>query len=301
MPDLPTQHPLGPPTISGTDITVDLMLREPTRINAMVMDLTLQRFFVDRVFTSDGGVTGGAVVHDVVTENELYTDRPVQKIAPGGEVPILTSERGEPQVALVEKYGGRTFITDEARDRNDLTALNNGVRKIANTVVKKINTVGIAALNAAISTHSRSESGNNWGNLQIGTGTADTSIFSRPEDDFAAAQAEAEENELGYSYDLLIVNPQEAAILRTLYRGRLTEVLRDFGIDEMYVTNRQTAGQAKFVASGQVGGMRIESPLQTVTYREDATERTWVQTTVRPVFYVTDPFAVLELTGLAGQ
>jgi hypothetical protein len=80
-------HPLAAPTITGTTITVDLMLQQPTRITAFLMDITLQRFILDRLFTSPGGVTGGAVVYDVIQENDLYTDRDVEPVAPGCRVP----------------------------------------------------------------------------------------------------------------------------------------------------------------------------------------------------------------------
>jgi hypothetical protein len=55
---MPTTHPLGPPTVSGTSITVDTMLQQPTRVTRMIMDLTLERFVADRLFSSGGGVTG---------------------------------------------------------------------------------------------------------------------------------------------------------------------------------------------------------------------------------------------------
>src|SRR3954464_7478246 len=89
----PVSHPLGAPTVSGTEITIDTLSKQPTRVTKMVMDLTLQRFLLDRLFTSAGGVTGGAVLYDLVTENELYATRDVEKVAPGAEFPIITSAR----------------------------------------------------------------------------------------------------------------------------------------------------------------------------------------------------------------
>src|SRR3954447_12651873 len=103
MPTATVAHPLGPPTIAGTTITVDTMLNQPTRITRMIMDLTLQRFIADRVFASAGGVTGGAVIYDEATVNELYAARDVETIRPGMEFPIITSERQVPKIAPVEK------------------------------------------------------------------------------------------------------------------------------------------------------------------------------------------------------
>src|SRR3954453_17247860 len=116
--------PLGPPVISGTQFTVDLALNNPTRVvTPMIMDLTRERFFVDRVFTSAGGVTGGAVIYDIVeaAATYLYANRDVQRMAPGTEAPIITFSRRAPQAATVEKWGGKFYFTDEARDRNDVT------------------------------------------------------------------------------------------------------------------------------------------------------------------------------------
>ena len=93
MANLPAQiaHPLAPPTVSGTSITVDTMLKQPTRITRLLMDMTLQRFVADRIFASAGGVTGGSVIYDSLEANDLYMSRDVERVAPGAEFPILTS------------------------------------------------------------------------------------------------------------------------------------------------------------------------------------------------------------------
>jgi hypothetical protein len=54
------------------------------------------------------------------------------------------------------------------------------------------------------------------------------------------------------------------------------------------------------VASKQVGEMKVEKPLGTESWREEKTERTWIQASVRPVVYVTNPYAVVKVSGLAG-
>src|ERR1700712_2904315 len=116
----PVTYPLGAPTISGTEITLDTLSQQPTRVTKMVQDLTLQKFLLDKLFTSAGGVTGGAVIYDLVTENDLYATRDAEKVAPGSEFPILTSARLAPRIATPDKWGGKFDMTDEAMDRNDL-------------------------------------------------------------------------------------------------------------------------------------------------------------------------------------
>jgi hypothetical protein len=110
----------------------------------------------------------------------------------------------------------------------------------------------------------------------------------------------AEEDELGISYDLWLLNPAQYAQLIILYGATgLRSVLSEMGIS-IYVSNRVPAGTAYVVAQGQVGQIRIEKPLGTESWRDPDHERTFVQAGVRPLMFVDNPFAVLQFTGLQG-
>lgn len=294
-------HPLGPPVVSGTNITVDLMLQQPTRITKMIMDLTLQRFVADRIFASAGGVQGGAVVYDEATVNELWTTRDIERIEPGMEVPILTSERPQPKVALVEKWGGKVWISDEAKDRNNSAEFARQVRQVANTVVRKLNQRAIEVLEASITASGQIMVGRNWSiATDVGPDAQITTRQNLPFRDFALVQRMADEDELGVNFTLWLLNPQEYSNLVILYGAQgLRDILQAMGVD-IYVSNRIAAGTAYVVAGTSTGEMRVEQPLRTVTWREEGRERTWVQSTVRPVMFVTNPFAVMKVTGLAG-
>jgi hypothetical protein len=290
-------HPLGPPSISGNLLTVDTMLNQPTRITRMIMDLSLQRFVADRIFASAGGVSGGAVVYDRVQANELYTSRDVERIAPGQEFPEVTSERLAPSVAVVEKWGGKVYVTDESRDRNNVAMFTNQVRQLTNTIVRKINARAIATLEAAITAAGRTVVGRSWGSA-TDIGPTPSTRQNMPMRDFAEAARQSEVFELGIAYDLWIVNPNEYANLIVLYGAQgLTELLNELGIS-MYVSNRVTAGTAYVVASNQAGEMRVEKPLGTETWREPNRERSAVQSSVRPVMFVSNDFATLKFTAL---
>jgi len=294
----PITHPLAAPTISGDYITIDTMLQQPTRITAFLMDLTLQRFILDRIFSSGGGVTGGAVVYDQAIENELYLDRDVERVAPGAEFPIVTSQRRAPKVAEVEKYG-KYFFTDEARDRNDQAAFRNENIKLGNTIVRKLNTQAVAVLEAAIAANGGLSTfvGNDW-SAGIPNGSNPTAPALTPGADLAKAQLLADQRELGIRYNILLLSPVNMNEMRLFYGANLNQVLADNGFDEAYSSNRITTGTAYAVAEGQLGEMRLEQPLATETWREQGTQRTWVQSSVRPVMFVTNPFAVMKITGL---
>lgn len=298
MPNNPTEHPLGPPTVSGNTITVDTALNQPQRITRMIMDLTLQKFIADRIFSSTGGVTGGAVIYDKVQANELYSARDVQRVAPGTEFPLITSDRLVPSVAEVEKWGGKMYVTDEARDRNDTAQFTRAVRQLANTIVRKLNQRAIEELEAAIAAAggSRVSAGHNWSTVVVG-GAGQTPSSSWPHADFALADQLNETDELGFTNDLWIINPLQYTQLVVIYGADLNAVLASNNIS-VYSSNRVAANTAYAVASGQTGQMKMEKPLGTETWREEKTERNWMQSSVRPLMFVDNVFAVRKFTGL---
>jgi hypothetical protein len=297
----PIINPLAPPTVSGTTYTVDFLLNNPTRVTRVVADLVMANFFLDRVFSTGGDVQGGAVLYDQANYLDIYTDRDVERVEPGTEAPIVTGQRTAPLVALVEKFGGKFPMTDEARRRNDISRMNNHMRRLANTIVRKMHQRGLSELAAQVAANARTASSISWSAAMALTMTT-ASPSARPARTFTAAQRESENNEFGYSYDTMIVNPTEAESFRTVYADTVDAVLRDNGITTMISTPRKAAGSAYLLAGGQVGEMRLEEPLRTVIEREGAPtlrEQTWTQSMVNPVFFVTDPYAIIEMTGIA--
>jgi hypothetical protein len=298
-------HPLGPPTVSGTKISVDLMLKQPRRITRMIMDMTLQRFVADRIFASGGGVVGGAVVYDSVEANDLYSSRDVERVSPGAEFPIITSARRVPGVAEVEKWGGKVWISDEARDRNDAILFSNQLRQLSNTIVRKINARAIQVLEAMFTAYpsrvvvSKSQPVGGW-DAVTPYGATPSAPGAWPAADFAMAAEIAETDELGMRFDLWLLNPANYTDLLLLYGGDgIQELLSTLGL-EIYVSNRVPVNTAYVVAQRQVGQMQTEQPLGTETWREPNRQRSWVQASVRPLMFCDNRFAALKVTSLKG-
>ena len=299
---MPTfEYPLSAPTASGNNITVDLMLNQPTRITRYLSDLTLRGYWADKVFSPGGGVSGGAILYTQLTQNELFvsSSRDVQNVEPGAEFPIVTFDRPTPLVKAVEKFGGKFFVTDEARDRNDPLMLQQGAQRLANTINRRIHTNAVAEIDAQITAlggSAQTATGNDWSAVVTG-GSSQSNATAWPAADFAKVQLLADQKELGVQFDTWILNPVNANEFKITYGSEWRSVLDDAGIS-FVVTNRVTAGTAYVVASGQVGEMRLEKPLSTETWREQATQRTWVQSDVRPVFVITNPYGIAKVTGL---
>ena len=144
------EYPLGAASVQGNSLTVDLMLKEPTRINSYLSNIALKGYFAERIFSNGGGVSGGALVYTQLTGNDLFPNRGGQKVAPGAEFPEVTFDRPEPKTAQVEKFGGKFRVTDEARDRNDLSLIQSEGVKLGNDVQRWLHARALAELEASI-------------------------------------------------------------------------------------------------------------------------------------------------------
>ncbi len=294
-----TAYPYAAPAVNGSAITVETMLAEPTRITRYLSDINLRGYVANRIFSTPSGVSGGAVIYDQLTLNDLFGNRDVQNVEPGAEFPVMQSDNPTPMVASVEKYGGKFFVTDEARDRNDGGTIQREGRKLVNSIMRKTDQKAIAVLDASIAANaSQTISGVNW-NSVVTAGTSASSAAAYPAADLSKVQLLADTQELGVTFDLWIVNPAQKAQFDLIYGTGGADVLGSYGV-EMAVSNRVAPGTAYAVAAGQPGEIRIEKPLSTETWREQGRQRTWVQSDMRPVMFVTDPFSAIKVTGLAG-
>jgi hypothetical protein len=245
-------------------------------------------------------VASGAIIYDQILRNELYLKRDIEQRAPADEYPIVDGERGEPKTASSEDWGGKFQVSDEARSRNQASVFDNQVTQLGNTIVRKVNSRAVATLDAAITALGGAGvvPGNDWSDVTL-SGTSPTPNNARPFADFAAVQLAADVEELGVTYDLWLLNPQELHNLRIAYGPELDAILKDANI-ELFASNRITAGTGYAVARGQVGFLDYEKQLQTETWREPGIRSTWVQSFVMPIFGVTNPYSIKKVTGLAG-
>ncbi|ERG63532.1 hypothetical protein L332_03580 [Agrococcus pavilionensis RW1] len=278
---------------------MEQMLQQPTRITRYLSDLSLRNYISPLFFSAPGGVTGGAVVYDQLTLNDLFPTRDVQEVAPGAEFPIVTSENGEPKVASVEKHGGKFFVTDEARDRNDEGVIQREGRKLINAMIRRQDARAIQVVDAAISAFgSQTVTGLNWGAVVTG-GSSQSNASAWPAADFSKVQELADTQELGVNIDTWVLNPAQLSRLRLVYGSDFDAVAASYGLT-FQASNRVAAGTAYALERGQVGEIRVEKPLTTETIPERQTQRTWVQVDSRFVQVVTNPFSVFKVTGLAG-
>lgn len=293
---MPGPFPPPPPTVSGTTISVSAFLNSPPRVSRAVEDLTLSRFVADVIFSQGPQAVGGSVIYDQLTADDVFLTGDVQTIAPGAEFPILSSRDVAPLVAVAAKYGAEVFLTDEEvrRDRRDV--LRRELAKLRNTIVRKVDTVAMAALNAA----------------PLLTATASGSWQAAATDiiaDVVTAINAVNNTDLGYVVDTALINPreelallkdkdirdalpreQDAGLIRTGNLGRL------MGVD-FITTNRVPAGTVYFMQRGTIGSISDEVPLYARPIADERRERVFIHGGRVAVPFVTDPKAGLRLTG----
>lgn len=296
-------NPLAGPTVSTTTFTVDFLLQNPTVIRREIADLVMKNFFLDKVFDMGGNVSGGAALYEQVTTLDVYTDRDVERVQPGAEFPVVTGARIAPLVALVEKFGGKFPVTDEAKRRNDVGRVMNQMRRLANTITRKMQQRGIAELEAAIAAFSRTTAATVTWKVAAEEARLNTKPINSPLGPLFKAMQLMQELEMGYDFDTLIISPADNYLLSLFYNEQSPQAaLASLGIKNLIVTPRKAAKSAILTAGKMVGQMRLEEPMRTTSDREGAPllrEQTWIQTAVNPLFVVTDPYAVLEITGLS--
>lgn len=285
------------PTQSGEFLTVSTFLENIPYVQRTVEDLAAQRFLADMIYGTGPGAPSGAIQFDQVTASDLYLSRDVKPIRPGAEFPVLDDQIPTPLVAATTNWGGRVWVTDTDIRRNRVDVLRRALTKLRNTIVRKVDTVAIATLDAApILTYAFSGVWSNSG----------TDIFAG----LTAAKLLVDQLDMGYELDTLIINPAQNANMlsrsdiRTAFGPQAQEdIVRGASVGrilnlDVYFSNRIPAGTGRLLQRGIVGGISDERALYATSYPEKPSEKTWIQGGREFVPYVTDPKACVKLTGL---
>lgn len=304
MPAAPVSYPLGAPSVSGTQITVDIALQNPTRILRDIARLADQRFFAPRVFSDAGQVNGGAVLFELppTVATDLYAERGVQEMAVGSEHPVLTFLRGVPSVVKPRKIGGKFPVYKETKQRNDVRYLQRSMVQAANTIGLTLDAMAITVLNAAISTNSRTLAGQSW-NTAAGTTMTTRSGTNVPTADLLAARKQVELEQRGHTINSALIHPNQELSLAQLATSMgisIDQIFAAAGITNWFSSPRVTAGTAILYEAGMIGGWANEFPLSQRTWLDEETDQTtWFAWTVSPAMFIDDPFGIVELTGIA--
>lgn len=288
------------PTVADGVITLDMMLQEPTRIARYIADITALGMFTDRIF-STGEAKGGAILYEVALKNALLADDHNGVIAPGGNYPTVDVTTDAPKVIKTVKVGGKFSVTDEAAKRNDLTMMQRRAQRVANTMVYDLDGMGMQAVREALTAYDadiiKVESGG-WATINK-TKKLDQTAAKSIRADINKAFTEGRKSQMGYVYNLLALHPDDHLEFSNAFDDdeAETKFLQNKGL-EVISSPLATKGEGWLIAEQQVGTMGVEEGITTTTYRDEDRDLTWTKTRAMLAYAVTDPLAVIKITGL---
>jgi len=289
-------YPAGQVNINVADF-----LKNPSRVERVVRDLTKDKTIADYAF-GQGDAKDGAVIYDEVIGEAEQADRDVEVIAPGANFPEFGVLDEEQKMAKVDKYGGQSFLTFEAVRRNDVDTLNKRLQIVKNLIIKRVNKVSVNALV------------NNQNINRITTADTWDAVGYDALADIFLGKARIDDAEMGYTADLVLANPndvQKYLLGNKSIREQLPRESKDLNpvlsgdLDglcgvEWIKSSSVPAGKLYIVNKGISGSVRDEEGgVKTNVYDENKNQRTYIQGWRSIVPIITDPLSVVELTGFA--
>lgn len=145
---MPGSYPPAPATIDLQTQLLEIhqLLRSPARINRRLRTIADQRYVSDRILTRRLRTSGGAILYE--TGESIFNDREIEAVAPGAEYPRDTPSSPLANLAAVKKWGQAVFMADETLKRSVRMGdeLDIALRKVVNTVVRKVDRLSTAAI-----------------------------------------------------------------------------------------------------------------------------------------------------------
>lgn len=315
MPTGSGSYPGGSPSI-----TVNALLKQPQRISRDLASLVYQKLVADRLFLtgSPDEAAGGSMIYQEAESIFVDTPGDAEEIAIAADWPRTSWSEALKQ-AFVKQYGLEIAIDDLAIRRNQISRIVRGTRKIANNLVKLIDTKAIAVLST--------NAGVNTANASAHWGTITTDIIG----DIATWQATIEGQNNGYDGfqgATLVLNPDKrlallsntalkAALPRETNTGQIqTGMVAPFlGLKEILFTPQIASANALLLDTTVAATMADEQPdpiegwtgydtpgykpIWTKIYQEARPKGHVIAAGRWPAMAVTDPKAIVYVSALA--
>lgn len=306
-------YPPAPPTLAGDLLTIHRLLENPTQIRRRLQTLGDMRFVADQILTQRFRSSGGAVLYEV--SEPVFNSRAVTGVAPGSEYPRDTDANGTAALAAVTKWGQAVRLTDERIKRSVYAGdeVDRALRKLLNTVIRKVDRLALA---------------------QVASAVSQTSPASAPWDNSAAtmlrdieyAKAVIDDLEMGYHPDTILlsstryaelVSDEKIATLRKrettdnpVYGGQI-EILAGLTVvktsvgnlpsDDVWILDSQMLGGMADEVNADPGYTVAEMGVQVQTLRKPEIDAwdIWARRITVPV--VTEPGAGIRITATEGS
>lgn len=312
MTTFPGSTPLGS-SYDGGRLTVSAILRQPTFVQAYLLNIADQLFVGEKLFRHVQSCPGGVVVYH--TSTPLFADDGSADLDEFEEIPATLGNLGTPQSAVSRRKGLAVQVSEQMRTRNDVNAVNIQLEQVRNTLVRDYDGRFMATMDAAVVSGHTSAAAAQWGGASTDTVRTDISV--------AAKSITGEKR--GFRPDALLIDQTTAWELLgnpniwQIYRGdvagqnpQLTGSISNVGAPTLGSAGRMlglnvwvtmdgniTAGDAYVMQTRVFGGISDERPLRAVPWYEYKPKEQWRSDVTRAsASFVDQPLALAKITGV---
>jgi hypothetical protein len=268
--------------LDGPRLTVDMLLKDPGKVPALVFSMTDQQFLADALLRSAGPVGGGAI--EYFSSTPFYSDSNAATRAEFGEVPVAQGSYGAPNVAYVSEKALAILVSDEMRRRMNIDPVTVQLQQVRNTLVQAWDN---AFVNMVTANTSNVVSGSQWSAAT--TGSAIRADITAAMKLIATAKAPGQNTSFGFKADTMVVGQgQQFNLIRQedfnkpfvgniasenlLYTGKLPNKI--MGLD-VVVSRVLNDNQVLVMERKRCGFIADELPLQTSAMYRDEPRKTF--------------------------
>lgn len=303
------------PLVSQSDgprLTVNDFIKDPLRIPQLILDMTKNEFIVDSVLRNAGNNQAGAV--RFYESTPLYADGDPDIRSEGGEVPVVTTSIGKPNVAFTYERAMAIRVTDEMRRRQVVDPVTRQLTQVRNTMARSWNKafLDMTLANPNVQTLALA-SGSAWDDTNATAnyirGTLADAIYLVEN----AATDDSQDSNLGFEADTLLINHVSKLTLfksedfakpyignvaseSLQYKGTLPRKIMNL---DVMVSRQIPVGTAIVMQRNRCGFISDELPMQaTPLYRDEPrkTSRSDVQRAA--AMGLDQPKAIVVMTGV---
>ncbi len=141
-------YPVARPTGTLTTAQLHLLLQNPQVIAKRVATLADQRFISDYLLTGRYNAIGGGIFYE--TGEQIFAADSAEAVEPLAEYPLTVLTQGDIAAAKTTKWGLGTDFADEKLSREGQSFLDRGLNRLANQVIKNVDSVAMAVIASKI-------------------------------------------------------------------------------------------------------------------------------------------------------
>lgn len=293
----------------GPRVTVDILIKDPLQIPALILDMTQNEFVVDAVLRNAGMAQSGVVRYEESTP--LYADQNPEVRAEFAEVPTVPTSIGLPRSVYAHERAMAIMVSDEMRRRQIVDPVTRQLLQVKNTMVFSWNAVFMNAIfnNASVQTMAVS---NAWASSNA-TIRADLANAGFLVENANLVSPVGIVQYFGFEPDTLLINHQTKATLlqsssfaapylgdiaseNLLYTGKLPNKIFNY---DVLVSRQVPVGSAILMQRKRCGFIADELPMMASPLYRDEPRKTFRSDVQRAAAIGFDqPLSICVMTGI---